>query len=87
MITMSLEFEKVELGEKGKQAKRQEKLKHFKRTLVYMGIGAVISLAVSYLTEGATITALNSEEIANSLLLGGFVGFFLTNSPCARGRC
>tara|TARA_Y100001949_G_C15924120_1_gene302646 strand:+ start:578 stop:832 length:255 start_codon:yes stop_codon:yes gene_type:complete len=84
---MSFEFDQVELGEKGKQAKQQEKLKHYKRTAIYMVIGAAISLAFSYLTEGATITALNGEEIANSMLLGGFVGFFLTNSPCARGRC
>ncbi|MBR08731.1 MAG: hypothetical protein CMP48_13760 [Rickettsiales bacterium] len=84
---MSLEFEQVELGEKGKEAKRLEKIKHYKRTLIYMAIGALLSLAFSYLTEGATITALNGEEITNSLLLGGFMGFFITNSPCARGRC
>lgn len=84
---MSLEFEQVELGEKGKQAKRNEKIRHYKRTLSYIVTGAVLSLALSYLTEGATITALNGQEITNSLLLGGFVGFFLTNSPCARGKC
>jgi hypothetical protein len=28
-----------------------------------------------------------ANDFINSLLIGGFFGFFITNSPCARGRC
>ena len=84
---MSFEFKPVELGPEGKRAKRQETWKHVRRTLIYMLIGAVISLTYTYFNEGSSFSMLNSDQISNSLFIGAFMGFFITNSPCARGKC
>ncbi|WP_421871105.1 hypothetical protein [Marinoscillum sp.] len=80
-----MEFEKVQLGQEGKRAKRMERWRHIRRTLLYMVAGAALTVLISLFIEGAG--ALIADKMGNNILMGAFVGFFLTNSPCARGRC
>ena len=58
-----------------------------KRTMKAILIGAAIGFTFFYLTEGRLMDSIPTREILKSLAIGGFFGFFLTNSPCARGRC
>ena len=58
--------------------------------LVTGGAPALINLLgflFFYFTEGRLMESIPGKEIVKSLLIGGFFGFFITNSPCARGRC
>lgn len=84
---MSFEFEPVKVGPKASEYKRQEKWRHIRKTVMYMLVGIFISIGAHYLMEGWTLDTLLSDEVNNAIFTGAFVGFFLTNSPCARGRC
>ena len=61
--------------------------KQFKRTMLYMTIGAVASFAWFYYTDGQHMDQIPSTEIFKSLAVGSFFGIFISNSPCARGKC
>lgn len=52
-----------------------------------MILGAIISFTYSYFSEGSSLVGMNSDQISNAVFIGAFMGFFITNSPCARGRC
>ncbi|MDH5608103.1 MAG: hypothetical protein OEY56_01375 [Cyclobacteriaceae bacterium] len=81
---MPFEFEPPKLGPKGNRLKREQAWRHVRKTLLYMLAGALISLSYSYLS-GSSLES--SKEIGESLIMGAFFGFFITNSPCSRGRC
>lgn len=81
---MPFEFKPLQLGSDAKREKRKAQWKHVGKTVLYMAAGALISLGLSYLSEGSQ---LNGEEIKNALFIGAGLGLFITNSPCARGRC
>ena len=84
---MSFKFEPVKLGPEGKRAKRLERWRHLGKTLLYMVAGAAISLVITYFNEGSRISSMNADVVSNALFIGAFMGLFITNSPCARGRC
>ena len=83
---MSLTFEPVKLGPKAKKEKKKQAWKHVGKTLLYMAGGALISLTYLHFTEGP-IFEIHQDEISNAAFIGAFIGFFITNSPCAKGRC
>jgi RsiW-degrading membrane proteinase PrsW (M82 family) len=68
-------------------AKRIINAPRFKTTIIAILVGAAIGFAFFYLTEGRLMESMPANDIIKSLLIGGFFGFFITNSPCARGRC
>ncbi len=80
-----MEFEQVELGEEGKRHKRQAAWKHLRKTLLYMLAGGVLTVLISFFIEGSS--AINLDTIGGNLLMGALFGLFITNIPCARGRC
>jgi Na+-transporting NADH:ubiquinone oxidoreductase subunit NqrB len=82
-----MEFKELELKPQGNRISRLVKSGQFRRTLIATLVGAVIGFALFYLTEGRTMNSMPANDIIKSLLIGGFFGFFVTNSPCARGRC
>jgi hypothetical protein len=82
-----MEFKQLELKQQGSWIKRQISTSHFKKTIIAILVGAVIGFAFFYLTEGRLMNSMPGKDILNSLLIGGFFGLFITNSPCARGRC
>lgn len=82
-----MEFKKLEIKEEGNWLQRKLKNSHIKKTLIYIGIGAIAGFLFYYITEGTHLDAMPQNEIVQSILVGAFFGFFITNSPCARGRC
>ncbi len=84
---MIMKFKELELTSQPRSLKKIFKSRHLRKTLLYIVIGAVAGVALFYVTEGRHMNEITSGNIINSLLLGGFFGFFITNSPCARGRC
>ncbi len=61
--------------------------KQFRRTIIFMLIGAVAGFAYFYYTEGQHMEVLASQDIFKSAALGALFGIFISNSPCARGAC
>jgi len=57
------------------------------RSLLFVAIGALSGFLYYYFTEGKYLDILPTIDILKSLAIGGFFGFFITNSPCARNRC
>ena len=82
-----MEFKKLEIEEEGSWLKRKLQNPHIKKTIMYIVIGAVGGFAFYYFSEGMLLDSMPQNEIVQSLLVGAFFGFFLTNSPCARGKC
>lgn len=82
-----MEFKQLELNREDNWFKRTIKSRSLKRSLLFIVGGAAAGFLFFYLTEGRQMNEISSGDIWNSLLIGGFLGFFITNSPCSRGRC
>ena len=82
-----MQFKQLELKSEGGRFKRTVHSAHFKKSITAIIIGAIIGFGFFYLTEGRLMDHIAAKEIFKSLAIGGFFGFFITNSPCARGRC
>lgn len=82
-----MQFKQLELKQEGSWFKRQLQSSHTRRSLKAIGIGALIGFLFFYMTEGRLMESMPAWDVAKSFLVGGFFGFFITNSPCARGRC
>jgi hypothetical protein len=82
-----MEFKKLEIEPEGSWLKRTISSPHLKKTIIYIVLGAVAGFAFTYLSAGKPLTELSNGEIFQSLIIGGFFGFFITNSPCARNKC
>jgi hypothetical protein len=84
---MALQFKQLDIKPEGNWVQRNLLTPHAKKTMIAILIGAVAALAVTLLTDEKAIAELSSGDIFQSIIIGGFIGFFMTNSPCARGRC
>jgi hypothetical protein len=84
---MALQFKQLDIKPEGNWVQRNLLTPHAKKTMIAILIGAVVALAVTLLTDEKAIAELSSGDIFQSIIIGGFIGFFMTNSPCARGRC
>lgn len=84
---MDMQFKKIEIKEDGNWIQRKLKNPHFKKTLIYISIGAVTGFLFFYITEGTQMDAVPTKDIIQNVLSGAFLVFFITNSPCARRRC
>jgi hypothetical protein len=82
-----IEFKKLDIKPEGTWIKRTFWSAHAKRSMTYIAIGSIISLLFFYFTEGQYLDKITPSEIIQSMAVGGFFGFFITNSPCARGKC
>jgi RsiW-degrading membrane proteinase PrsW (M82 family) len=82
-----MEFKKLEIEPEGSWIKRTVSKPHFKKSLIYIFAGAVLGFLFFYITEGMQMDEMPVNDVLQSILIGAFFGFFLTNSPCARGRC
>lgn len=82
-----MEFKKLEIEQEGSWIKRAINQPHFKKSAIYILVGAIIGFGYYYITEGQHMETMALGEIAQSMFVGAFLGFFITNSPCARGRC
>lgn len=82
-----MEFKKLELQEDTNRFKRLIKSPQTKKTILFTIIGAGVGFLYFYITKGRDMNIMETGEIIQSLLVGGFFGFFITNSPCARNKC
>jgi hypothetical protein len=84
---MHMQFKQLEIRPEGNWIKRTLSSSHFRKSVIAIIIGAAIGFGFYYFAEGKHMESLPGKNIINSMLVGGFFGFFITNSPCARGRC
>jgi uncharacterized membrane protein YraQ (UPF0718 family) len=82
-----LDIKPLDLKPKGNWFTRTLRSPRFKTTLTAIILGAILGFLFFYLTEGRLMDSMPGNDILNSMLIGAFFGFFITNSPCARGRC
>jgi hypothetical protein len=82
-----MEFKKLELKEENKGIKGIILSQHFRKTVLYILAGAIAGFGLFYVTEGRHMDALVFADYTQNILLGAFLGFFITNSPCARNKC
>jgi RsiW-degrading membrane proteinase PrsW (M82 family) len=82
-----MQFKQLDIKPQGTWISRTVHSPRFKTTLTAILVGSVIGFLFFYFTEGRQMEHIHAQEIIKSLLIGGFFGFFITNSPCARGRC
>lgn len=81
-----MEFKQLEIKQEGNWIKRIL-ANHTKKTVLYILIGAAAGFSFFYLTQGISMKIIPTGDILKSLSVGGFMGFFITNSPCARNKC
>lgn len=84
---MALQFKQLDIKPEGNWVQRNLLTPHAKKTMLAMLLGAVVVFVFTLLTDEKSIAELSSGDIFQSIFLGGMIGLFLTNSPCARGRC
>jgi hypothetical protein len=82
-----MQFKQLDIKPRGNRFTRTLRSPRFKTTLTAMAVGALLGFIFFYFTEGRLMESIPGNEIGKSLLIGAFFGFFITNSPCARGRC
>jgi len=82
-----IEVKKLEIESEEKGFKSWIKSKQAKKTIIAMLIGAVAGFAYFYLTEGQEMEVVSTGDIIQNVVFGAFLGFFVTNSPCSRGKC
>lgn len=83
----NMEFKKLELQPKGNWFQRNIWTRHGKKTMIYIVLGALLSFAISYFSGDVKIENLTLGEALKTMWFGAFMGFLITNSPCARGKC
>lgn len=84
---MQMEFKKLELKPKGSFLQRTWRSPHTRKTLIAVVAGATLSFVFFYFSEGQHMSGISASEVFRSAGVGAFFGLFITNSPCARGRC
>ncbi|MEZ5000636.1 MAG: hypothetical protein R2744_08605 [Bacteroidales bacterium] len=82
-----MEFKKLELDQDRSWFRRVTGSRQFRRSISAVLIGAIAGFLYYYFTEGKELVIIPFGDIFKSVVIGGFFGFFITNSPCARGRC
>lgn len=82
-----MEFKQLEIRQEGSWIKRKLLTKNTLKTLAMLVIGSVGGFAYFYFTEGNQMDSFTFKDAFNSISMGAFFGVFITNSPCARGRC
>lgn len=82
-----MQFKQLNIKPQGSRVSRTLNSSRFRTTVIAILAGAAIGFLFFYFTEGRQMAHIPGKEIIKSMLIGGFLGFFITNSPCTRGRC
>lgn len=82
-----MEFKQLDIKPEGSWLKRTFESKHFRKTVIYIALGAIAGFMFFYFTEGKQMNNITGGDVVKSMIVGGFLGFFVTNNPCARNRC
>ncbi len=86
-IDIDMEFKRLEIEEKQGLLRRLVSSGWLRRTAIFTIAGAAGGFLFYLITIGMDFNLMDSHGIIEHVLIGSFAGFFLTNSPCARGRC
>lgn len=82
-----MEFKQLDIKPEGSWFKRTISNPHTKKSLIYIAIGAAIGIIYFFVTNDKQMANISFGEIFKSAVFGGFLGFFVTNNPCARNKC
>ncbi|MBN2347799.1 MAG: hypothetical protein JXJ22_03115 [Bacteroidales bacterium] len=82
-----MKFKELEIKPKSNWFKRTIQSPHIRKSIIFIALGAIAGLLFFYFTEGRHMDVISSGDFLKSALIGGFFGFFITNSPCARNKC
>lgn len=82
-----MKFKELEIKEEGNWLKRKWSSPNFKKSLLYIVLGAIGGFVYFYFNEGKTLSEISTDHLIQHVITGAFLGYFITNSPCARGRC
>lgn len=83
----TMEFKQLDIKSDESWIKRNFWTKHARKTILYILIGAIVGAILFLFEEEKQLATITFNEIIPNILIGGFFGFFITNSPCARNRC
>ena len=83
----TFEFKKLDIKPEGSKLTRFIKSGQFKRTLIFMALGALIGFGTFYFGKSNASGEFWSDVALKHIFLGAGLGAFISNSPCARGRC
>jgi len=86
-MEQKFEFKQLEIKPEGNWVKRNLLTAQGKKTIITSIIGAIAGALYYHFTEAQYVVDSITQDYLRSALIGGFFGFFITNSPCARGRC
>jgi hypothetical protein len=82
-----IKFKKLEIGSENKGISKLIKSQHLRKSLLYILIGALAGFGFFYFTEARQLQSWIFSDSLSTVFIGAFLGFFITNSPCARNRC
>jgi len=82
-----MKFKKLEIQPEGGWIKRTLSSKHFKQTIAISFLAMLIAYAIFYFGQDANVKVFWSDKALENVFIGLGIGIFITNSPCARGRC
>ncbi|NOQ23800.1 MAG: hypothetical protein GQ564_00420 [Bacteroidales bacterium] len=83
----TFQFKKLEIKQEASWLKRLFSSDHLKKTAIYSIIGALVGYILFYLGQAEIVRELWNDEALKNMLIGIGFAIFLTNSPCAKGRC
>lgn len=81
------QFKELELNKGENKIIRFLTSPHMKKTLLYTFLGGVGGFLLFYFSQDEATRVLWNDLASEKVLMGMALGVFLTNSPCARGRC
>ena len=82
-----MQFKKLEIQSEKRSFKEIIGSKNFIKSVISIFIGAAAGFAYYYFTEGQGLDTLVFSDFIGNILAGGFLGFFISNSPCANNKC
>jgi hypothetical protein len=82
-----MKFQELKIQQEKSWIKRIFSSQHARRSFLFIVLGATAGFLFFYFNEGKQMDVITTGDILRSTFIGGFFGYFITNSPCARGRC
>lgn len=82
-----MKFKQYEVEPESNRFKRTIQSQHFRKTILYMFVGAMLGFLFLYITDGRHQEQMKMGEILKNMGIGALFGLFITNSPCARNKC
>jgi hypothetical protein len=83
----AFKFKELEIKKEGSWLKRNIQSGHLQKTLLYSVIGMAAGYVLFYFNQNAEVKSFWNQDALNHVLGGFGLGVFITNSPCASGKC